>query len=192
MFKFIFVALTVLILPSYALAQDVPLWEIDREFSEIKIEYDAEGSIGKGAIKKFTGEIKFSPDALDQSFVTIQIPIASLKLDSLEYTRIVLEADWFDLVQFPMAVFQATKFSAVDGKENHYIATGILTIKGQSQFLDLPFSLSFEQGGHVAIMSSELIIQRLAYNLGVGQWANTSTVADDVHLAISLRALRKK
>ena len=188
---FVFLSLVVFSVSAYA-SDDVTEWDLVTDRSQIDISYEAEGYAGHGVLKGLQGDIKFSTEALDKSFVTIHIPMSTLRLDSLEYTRIAKESDWFDLEKHALAVFQASHFEAVEGEEHSYVAKGILTIKGVSQFIDLPFSLKFSEDGEHVMMTSETSIQRSAYQVGVGQWSDTKTVADDVGLKIQVRAVRKK
>ena len=84
--------------------------------------------------------------------------------------------EWFNSAQFPKASFvSSTIKSAGPGKLN---VTGKLTIKGKTS--DVSFPLSVKAEGGKQVFDGVLPIKRLAYNIGEGEWKDTSMVADDV------------
>jgi polyisoprenoid-binding protein YceI len=56
--------------------------------------------------------------------------------------------------------------------------TGKLTIKGKAA--DVTFPLTVKADGGKQVFEGALPIKRLAYNIGEGEWKDTSMVADDV------------
>ncbi len=53
-----------------------------------------------------------------------------------------------------------------------------MTIKGKSA--DVSFPLTVKQDGAAQIFEGSLPIKRLTYNIGEGEWKDTSMVADEV------------
>jgi polyisoprenoid-binding protein YceI len=106
----------------------------------------------------------------------VEINIASFDLGDPEYNKEVTKKEWFNAAQFPKASFVSTSIkSAGAGK---LTVTGKLTIKGKTA--DISFPLSVKSEGGKQIFDGALPIKRLAYNIGEGEWKDTSMVADDV------------
>jgi polyisoprenoid-binding protein YceI len=84
--------------------------------------------------------------------------------------------EWFNTAQFPKATFVSTGIkSAGAGKLN---VTGKLTIKGKAA--DVSFPVTVKADGGKQVFDGVLPIKRLTYNIGEGEWKDTSMVADDV------------
>jgi polyisoprenoid-binding protein YceI len=61
---------------------------------------------------------------------------------------------------------------------NRYEATGALTIKGATQNVVAPFTLSEANG--VRVVEGQFPLKRLQFRIGEGAWSDTDTVADEV------------
>ncbi|HEY4998720.1 MAG TPA: YceI family protein, partial [Usitatibacter sp.] len=61
---------------------------------------------------------------------------------------------------------------------NRFEARGPLTIKGVSQDIVAPFSVTETAGART--VEGEFTLKRLRYGIGEGPWADTETVADEV------------
>jgi polyisoprenoid-binding protein YceI len=69
-------------------------------------------------------------------------------------------------------------FGEAAGRATGYEAAGSLTIKGASQNVVAPFTLTEAAG--TRIVEGQFTMKRLQYKIGEGAWAETDTVADDV------------
>lgn len=170
----------------------VPVWVIDKEESALGFSATVEGAAFAGEFEEFGGDIHFDPDNLDQSYVEIHVDLASVESGSEERDEYMVSTDWFDTESFPESVFKAEKFKKI--KEDQYIAQGVLTIKGVTLPVDLPFTLDIEtddKGNKIAKMNGALTIRRLDYNLGAGQWSNIDTVANEVSVNVSVETRQK-
>lgn len=166
-------------------------WQIDHAQSSIGFTVTQYGSPFKGRFERFDGEIRFDPDALEEAYALIEIDITSIKTGSADRDSQALGADWFFTEQFPKAVFETATFRKSESEG--YIADGMLTIRGQSAPLSLPFTLEIEdgeQGVQVANMAASISLDRTQFGVGQGQWADGSAIGQSVDLAISVRATR--
>ena len=66
----------------------------------------------------------------------------------------------------------------VDAQFTRFDVPGELTIKGVTQAVTAPVSVSQEEGRFVFV--GEVPIKRLAFGIGAGEWKDTSLVADAV------------
>jgi polyisoprenoid-binding protein YceI len=126
--------------------------------------------------KKHTIVIDYNAATPDASRATVDIETASLDVGDVEMNKEVAKKEWFNSAQFPKASFVSSAIkSAGAGKLN---VTGKLTIKGKSADVSFPITVKTEGGKQV--FDGALPIKRLAFNVGDGEWKDTSMVADEV------------
>jgi len=128
---------------------------------------------------KFThvsGTVDYNPATPDTTKASVDIDITSFDLGDAEYNKEVLKRDWFNAPQFPKASFISTAIKA--GAGGALTATGNLTIKGKTVAVSFPVKIS--KDGTATTFDGALPIHRLAFNIGEGDWADTSMVADEV------------
>jgi polyisoprenoid-binding protein YceI len=126
--------------------------------------------------KKHNIVIDYNAAAPDASKATVEIETASLDVGDAEMNKEVAKKEWFNAAQFPKASFVSSAIkSAGAGKLN---VTGKLTIKGKAADVTFPITVKTEGGKQV--FDGALPIKRLAFNVGDGEWKDTSMVADEV------------
>jgi len=126
--------------------------------------------------KKFTAAIDYDAAKPDTAKATVEVETASLDVGEPDMNKEVAKKEWFNAAQFPKATFVSSAIkSAGAGK---LTVTGKLTIKGKATDVTFPLTVKAE-GGH-QVFDGALPIKRLAYNIGEGEWKDTSMVADDV------------
>ena len=134
--------------------------------------------------KKFYIAIDYNAAAPDASKASVDIDTASLDVGEAEMNQEVAKKEWFNSAQFPKASFvSSTIKSAGAGKLN---VSGKLTIKGKASDVSFPMSVKSEAGKQV--FEGALPIKRLAYNIGEGEWKDTSMVADEVTIKFRVTA----
>lgn len=134
--------------------------------------------------KKFNAVIDYDPAKPAAAKATVEIDTASMDLGEAEMNKEVAKKEWFNAAQFPKARFVSTSITpAGPGKLN---VVGKLTIKGKTS--DVAFPLSVKQEGAKHLFEGALPIKRLTYNIGEGEWKDTSTVADEVIIKFRVSA----
>ena len=138
-------------------------------FKQMNVPVDAK-------FKKFSAVIDYNAGKAETSKASVEIDLASFDLGDPEYNKEVLKKEWFNAAQFPKASFVATSMKmSGTGKLD---VNGTLTIKGKSA--NVSFPMSVKQEGTNQIFDGSLPIKRLAFNIGEGEWKDTSMVADEV------------
>jgi polyisoprenoid-binding protein YceI len=168
--------LTVATLPTYAQQKLVAAQ------SELGFTAKQMGVAMLGSFKKFDAQINFDAAKLATSKVAFTVDIASATMGSREVDAELPKAPWFNTAKFPQAQFTSTAIKSLGGAQ--YEVAGKLLIKGQSRDVTVP--VSFAQSGAVTVVSGVLPIKRLAFNIGDGDWADTSMVADEVQIRFKL------
>lgn len=129
-----------------------------------------------GNFRKFTAQLTFDPAKPAAGSANLSIDTDSYDLGDAEYNKQVRGKDWFDSTTFPKATFVSTAIAPSGGTQ--YKVTGKLTIKGKSQIVTMPVAIT--QQGASQVFDGALPIKRTQFNVGTGEWKDTSVVADDV------------
>ncbi|MCF8167289.1 MAG: YceI family protein [Rhodoferax sp.] len=150
--------------------------------SEISFVSKQMGVPVEGRFKKFEAQIVFDPAKLATSKIALTVDIASATLGAPEVDSELPKAPWFNTAKFPQATFQSSAIKSVGpGK---FEVSGKLGIKGNTRDVVIPVSLA--ANGASTVASGTFPIKRLAFSVGDGDWADTSTVADDVQVKFKL------
>lgn len=134
----------------------------------------------EGKFKRFNAQIDFNNAKPETSKASVEIDIPSFDLGDAEINKEVLKKEWFNAAQFPKASFVSSTIKPAAGAPagSKYDVTGKLTIKGKT--VDVSFPLTVKKEGAGQVFDGALPIKRLAFNIGEGEWKDTSTVADEV------------
>ena len=175
--------------PAMALAEAQP-WTVDADNSSVAFIADQSGSPVEGRFESFQADIRFDPDDLAGSSVSVRIAVSSVDSGNSDRDATIRSKDLFDVDTWPEALFEAASFEP-DGNGG-YLARGRLTMRDVTQDIALPFNLKIDRNGdaEVAQATGEIAVSRLAYGVGQGQWQDTSIVADEVTIRIDIRASR--
>ncbi|NML61409.1 YceI family protein [Massilia sp. RP-1-19] len=126
--------------------------------------------------RKFSAQLDYDPAKPEAARASVDIDTASLDLGDPDMNNEVAKKDWFNSAQFPKASFVSSSIKpAGPGK---LTVTGKLTIKGKSANVSFPLTVRLDAGKQ--LFEGALPIGRLAYNIGDGEWKDTSMVADEV------------
>lgn len=138
--------------------------------------------------KQFTTQIDFNSAQPEASKASVDIAIPSFDLGDPDYNKEVLKKEWFNAQQFAKASFVTSSIKASAGAPagSKYDVAGKLTIKGKTT--DVSFPLSVKKEGNAQVFDGSLPIKRLTYNIGEGEWKDTSMVADEIIIKFHLVA----
>ncbi len=122
-----------------------------------------------GRFNDFDASLDFDPENIESSQVEVVINTAGLDINNEEFAEELRGDAWFNVEQFPQAVFRTTSFvEAID--EDTFIFTGDLTLLGVTAPVDL--EINFHGGGRNFLTRS--------YTLGFS--ASTSFLRSDYGL----------
>jgi polyisoprenoid-binding protein YceI len=141
-----------------------------------------------GKFKKFSGAVDFDPVKPAAGHAQLIIDTSSYDLGDEAYNQQVRGKEWFDASAFPTATFISTSIAAAAG--GTYSVRGKLTIKGKT--LDVVAPVTFKQDGANQVFDGVLPIKRLQFDIGTGEWKDTSVVADDVQIKFHIVNAGKK
>mgnify|MGYP001198726204 CR=1 FL=1 len=167
----------------------VTAWDVDQEASIINISVVQSGAPFSGHFSDIAGDIFFDPEFLDQSSVYIKIPVATLETGSSDRDAQAQSEDWFYAKEFPYIIFESKSFEKAE-ESNKFISNGELSIRGVTMPITLPFELLIEESNSQqdAVMKAEIVLNRLDFGVGQGEWKKTDTIENEVSLTINLQA----
>ncbi|MFT4058299.1 MAG: YceI family protein [Legionella sp.] len=173
---------------SIAYADILPQWNIIPTESSISFTGTQNGAPVTGSFKSFTGTVIADPIKYQDSSIDIIVQTGSLSVSYAELANILVTPDWFNVKEFPKAEFKATKFNKIDNST--YQAIGDLTIKNKSAPATFTFT-AIESSKNHWIVTGHATIKRSAFSVGIGEWANTDVVKDDVIINFKIAVIPK-
>ncbi|MFM8339440.1 MAG: YceI family protein [Fluviibacter sp.] len=166
-----------------ATANAVQYDRVDTVRSSIRFVPVLMGTKTEGSFKKFTAQIRFDPEKPAQAQAKAEIDLQSFDIGFDEATEEALGPNWFDVKRTPKATFVSTQVKALGSDK--FELSGNLTIRDQTKPVRFPVTLTRDANG-AARLDGSLVIKRLDFGLGQGQWAGTGTVANDVTVQLKL------
>jgi polyisoprenoid-binding protein YceI len=164
-------------------------WNVDQARSSLQFVVEVNGQKVTGKFAAFGALIAFDPADLGHSSAKITIDMTAAKSGDATRDAMLLKPDWFNVLDFPQAIYQTTGFVSKGG--NAYEAQGKLTLKGVAQNVALPFTLSIK--GNTAVAKGETTLMRRAFNVGAGKDFETAKpVALGVKVMVNVTAKRAK
>ncbi len=161
-------------------------WAIVPEQSKLQFRTTMYGAEFTGDLADFNGTIIFNPDDLANAKADVTINMDKVVTGDADRDSNITGEAWFDTKAFPQSRFETVKFEKGDG--NNYVAVGNLTIRGKTMPVAIPFTL--EISGNKAHMVGDVVLNRLDYGMGTGEWEDEKTVGHDVEVLIDVTAIR--
>lgn len=97
-----------------------------------------------GRFNDFDASLDFDPENIEASSVEVVINTASLDINNEEFAEELRGSNWFNVEEFPQAVFRTTSFvESID--EDTFVFQGDLTLLGVTAPLNL--TVNFHGGG---------------------------------------------
>ena len=179
-------ALALILFGAAAASADVPRWAVVPKDSRLSFTATQLGAPFDGVFKAFEATIVFDPANPDANVADVSIDVASVDTAQADRDAQVRGVEWFDVSSHPDARFKTTAFRTVGAG---WEVDAVLTIKGVSRKVTLPFTLKLE--GNRAFMEGTVTIDRRDFNVGTGQWLGPdSAVGNEVIVQVSIVADR--
>jgi polyisoprenoid-binding protein YceI len=169
-----------------ALAQSRPAM-LQPAGSEIAFTTRQMGVPVEGRFGKFSAQIALDPKKPEAGSVAFAIDTGSARFGSAELDAEVPKPIWLSVAKFPQASFQSTAVKAAG--PGRFDVAGKLTIKGIVHDISVPVQVTQAGTGaaRVSTASGSFAIKRLAFQVGEGEWTDTSLLADDVQIRFKLQ-----
>lgn len=126
--------------------------------------------------KRFSSQLNFNAAHPELSQLEFDIDMTSLNLPAPELNGEVLKKEWFNSAAFPKAQFKASQIKRINAAQLD--VSGKLTLKGRTQVLT--FRVLQKQEAQRLVFEGSIPLKRLSFQIGEGEWKDTSMVADEV------------
>ncbi|MBN8482080.1 MAG: YceI family protein [Xanthomonadales bacterium] len=136
---------------------------------------DFQGEKFSGQFKTFEATIRYDPADLASSKFDVEVDLASVVTGDSDRDDALPGADFFDVARTPKARYTTTGFRK-DGDK--VIADGTLTLKGKSKPVSL--AVRFHSGSDATFLDVTTTLKRLDFDVGAGEYADTSTIGNEV------------
>jgi polyisoprenoid-binding protein YceI len=163
-------------------------WVMDPEDSKVEFTYTFTGDPYTGVFHNVEAVFEINPLSPANCRFEVTIPIADIDVGDEETLSYLHDWDLFDVDQFPYARFVAERCSLTS--VNSFNADGQLTIRDQTHPISFPFKLEVERDLRFRL-TSEVTIRRLDFDVGLGYWAGTGEIANDVVVSVDVYATRQ-
>jgi len=176
--KLIYLILILGSFSSYGIAKEK--WILDKEISEITFEVPvllAENVMGK--FNTIDGFVEI--DTLDQknNKAILSVNINSLEMNYKKYKNLILSDIFFNSDKYPIGVIDTKKF-AYNNEEKLNLDIE-LTIKGTTRVVNTEL-LVIKLTNDLVQIKSELKFSRNDFNIGTGNWKNTTILKDKIKI----------
>lgn len=190
--------LSVVFLSTAAFAVARPDWSVDPSHTEVNFVTKHFFTPVRGSFQSFDVDLAYDAERPENSSVRVSIDVASVDTGNERRDDHLRTADWFDAERWPSMTFESTSVRRV--ADDRLLATGNLTIRDVTREVELPIRVLGVQdipaqmqemlGGaqQVASFEADLTIDRRAFGVGTGSWAQTAIVGGDVQIQIALEA----
>jgi len=187
-YKIFLFFLLLFILPNLTHASE--RWVLDKSLSTVEFELPVLFAKNvKGTFNTIEGFIELDVNQKENNKAIFYVEVKDLDMNYTKYKDLLLSNIFFDARQFPKAVVDTKKFSYVNETELAFDVE--LTIKGKSELVPLKINVK-RLAEELVQIQTELIFSRTAFEIGIGNWKNTSILKDKVKLSTNLFLFREE
>ena len=161
------------------------LWAIDKNISTIEFEVPvlfAKNVTGK--FNTFDGFVSLDLSNQNNNKALINVSIESLDINYKRYKDLVLSEVFFDAQKFPLGLIDTNNFN-FNYEDNKINLIGELTIKGKSQNIPIDIEI-IKLASELVQVKSEIFFSRNEFNIGTGNWKNTSILKDEIKIKANI------
>lgn len=178
-----YVVMILLALTCPLAASAATCWTPTPGVSKISFDIDQAGAPLEGTFSDYNGQICLGSGDNAADHIQVQIRMASVDTQLPELDEALRGSDFFDAVRWPLATFVSDSIHALS--QGRYQVQGKLTLRDVTRNITVPFTFQSTADGN-ARLAGRLSIQRLDYHIGLGQWADTRWVGNQVDITFSV------
>lgn len=130
--------------------------------STLTATFKQEGVAVENPFTRFTGRIDYDPKNVAAATAQIEVEMASYDIGDPLYSAELAKKSWFDAATHPKGTFRTTAVKPVSA--TRFDATGTLTLKGKSQTITVPVTVTG------TAFDGSFTISRKAFGIGDPVW----------------------
>ena len=165
-------------------------WQIDTAHSAINFTINHFFTPVDGTFEDYDATVMFNPDDLENSMIDVTIPVTSINTRNDRRDGHLQSEDFFNAEKWPNITFTSNTIESRG--DNQFVAIGEMTIRDVTREFELPFTLQgmmdhpMQDNTTVAGIVANAELMRTDYGVGVGDWAATAVVGDEVNITLNL------
>lgn len=165
-------------------------WEIDTAHSAINFTINHFFTPVDGTFEDYDATVLFDPEDLEGSQLDVTIPVTSINTRNDRRDGHLQSEDFFNAERWPNISFVSNTIESRGN--NEFVAIGELTIRDVTRDFELPFTLQgvmdhpMQDNTVVAGIVADAQLMRTDFGVGVGDWAATAVVGDEVNIRLNL------
>jgi polyisoprenoid-binding protein YceI len=136
-----------------------------------------QGEAFDGMFRHFEATIRYDPKDLAASKFDVSVDLAGVATGDKDRDDTLPASEFFNVAKFPKAHFVTTGFRRLG---DAIVATGTLSLKGIEKPVEL--EVGFEATEHGALLDVDTTLHRLDFQVGIGDYADTATIGDEVRV----------
>jgi polyisoprenoid-binding protein YceI len=141
----------------------------------VSFEVKQAGAPFRGTFRRFGGTLCLAQERVVR--IDVWLEPTSVTTELPEIDAALKDKEFFDVAAFPRITFAS---QAVDVRDDRQLARGTLAIKGKRRQVEVPFRV--RAGGELPSVAGAIMLNRLDYDIGTGEWADTRWLAADVKI----------
>ncbi len=172
---FCLVLLGTLGLPGRAMATD---YAVQKQASTLGFTGTFQGAPFHGTFSRWDANIRYDPADLGHSRLDVTVDMTSASTGEPDRDDALPGADFFNAMAYPKAHYLSTGFRRESGGQ--VVANGNLTLRGVTRPISLTIDFAPQDNG--ATLDASGTIDRLAFGVGGGEYADTSVIGGAVNI----------
>ena len=164
-------------------------WKIDKEISKISFEVPVLFTTNvKGSFKDIDGFVQLDTKDREKNKAIFSVSINSIEINYQKYKELLLSPIFFNANKYPLGVLDTKNFLYIDNKIPKLEIE--LTIKNKT--IKIPINLEVNQLTQDLVqIKGKLFFLRSDFNIGTGNWQNTTILKDRVELNYDIFLFRE-
>ena len=164
-------------------------WKIDKEISKISFEVPVLFTTNvKGSFKDIDGFVQLDTKDRKKNKAIFSVSINSIEINYQKYKELLLSPIFFNANKYPLGVLDTKNFLYINNKISKLEIE--LTIKNKT--IKIPINLEVNQLTQDLVqIKGKLFFLRSDFNIGTGNWQNTTILKDRVELNYDIFLFRE-
>ncbi len=164
-------------------------WRIDKEISKISFEVPVLFTTNvKGSFKDIDGFVQLDTKDREKNKAIFSVSINSIEINYQKYKELLLSPIFFNANKYPLGVLDTKNFLYINNKISKLEIE--LTIKNKT--IKIPINLEVNQLTQDLVqIKGKLFFLRSDFNIGTGNWQNTTILKDRVELNYDIFLFRE-
>ena len=164
-------------------------WKIDKDISKISFEVPVLFTTNvKGSFKDIDGFVQLDTKDREKNKAIFSVSINSIEINYQKYKELLLSPIFFNANKYPLGVLDTKNFLYIDNKIPKLEIE--LTIKNKT--IKIPINLEVNQLTQDLVqIKGKLFFLRSDFNIGTGNWQNTTILKDRVELNYDIFLFRE-